>query len=172
MSWKRTSRKVWQLPNGSIPGLSAAAQYGHAGIRCQDRSIKRLLTVQRPPSKWTPQDVNELIYLANTCSSLLRQWPEYSTTARLAIGNEMVAVLAEVKRRKQQHGRYGVTGDEWQALRRSVTELQTWIAESVPAQRLMMAELDVDYCAAREDRRREMEGRACTSSHIAQAAAA
>ncbi|QIY81470.1 hypothetical protein [Chromobacterium violaceum] len=149
MSRKRTARKVWQLPQG-IPGLPVGAAFSPTADRCQSRSIKRLLTAARPAAEWTPHDVNELIFLANTCSTLLRRWPQYDTPARHREGNDMVAVLAEVKRRRQQHGHYGVTGDEWAVLRRTVTSLQCWL-ETVPTQRLFAAEAEVERVAVADD---------------------
>ncbi|MBX9348787.1 hypothetical protein K5M36_16995 [Chromobacterium vaccinii] len=142
MSRKRTPRRVWQLPQG-IPGLPVGAAFSPLADHCQTRSLKRMLTADRPPSDWTPRDVNELIYLCNTVAKLVRRHAEYVTADRLAIGNQLRDVLAEVKRRRREHGHYGLTGDEWKALRRAVATLQSWL-ETVPTQRLFAAETEVD----------------------------
>ncbi|KUM02735.1 hypothetical protein KIF53_15600 [Chromobacterium subtsugae] len=54
-----------------------------------------------------------------------------------------MAVLTEVKRRRREHGHYGITGDEWAVLRRMVADLQGCV-EAVPTQRLFAAEAEVD----------------------------
>ncbi|MBW7567830.1 hypothetical protein KIF53_15595 [Chromobacterium subtsugae] len=69
---KRTPRRHWQMPQG-IPGLPACAEFSPIAERCQSKSIKQLLTAARPAAEWTSHDVNELIYLANTCSELLHR---------------------------------------------------------------------------------------------------
>ena len=146
---KQCKRRPISIPSG-IPGLPVGAAFSPTADRCQSRSIKRLLTAARPAAEWTPHDVNELIFLANTCSTLLRRWPQYDTPARHRDGNDMVAVLAAVKRRRQQHGHYGVTGDEWAVLRRTVAALQGWV-ETVPTQRLFAAEAEVERVAVADD---------------------
>ncbi|KUM02736.1 hypothetical protein AWB61_02955 [Chromobacterium sp. F49] len=60
------------MPQG-IPGLPACAEFSPIAERCQSKSIKQLLTAARPAAEWTSHDVNELIYLANTCSELLHR---------------------------------------------------------------------------------------------------
>nr|WP_199065019.1 hypothetical protein [Chromobacterium sp. ASV5] len=142
MSRKRTHRKVWQLPQG-IPGLPVGAAFSPLADHCQNRSLKRMLTADRPPAEWTPRDVNELIYLSNTIAKLVKRYPEYATDERLATGRELQGVLSEAKRRRREHGHYGLTGGEWTALRRTVATLQSWL-ETVPTQRIFAAEMEVD----------------------------
>ncbi|WP_155295495.1 hypothetical protein [Chromobacterium violaceum] len=142
MSRKRTARRHWQLPQG-IPGMPVGSIMSPLADHCQTRSLKRMLTADRPPMDWTPRDVNELIHLSNTVAKLVKRHAEYATDERLATGRQLQGVLSEVKRRRREHGHYGLTGDEWKTLRRAVATLQSWL-ETVPTQRLFAAEMEVD----------------------------
>lgn len=152
MSRKRTPRRHWPLHHG-ITGLPAGASNSPARDQLTTQGIKRLITAGSSPAGWSSDDANELIALANTVCNLMDGWPEYKTAERLAVGEELEAVLATIKRRRREHGHYGVTGDEWVVLKRTAATLQSWL-ETVPTHRLHAAEKLVS-----DQFRREQQGR-------------
>lgn len=132
-----------------IPGMPLSAEFNPTSSRCTTRSIKRILTADRSPADWSTRDIDELIYQYNTIASLLERYPDYKTPQRKKDAITMLMVLEAIRERRKKTGSYGINGDEWKALRRVVTDLQSWLA-TVPTARVAAAEQHVDRVARRQ----------------------
>ncbi len=135
---QRLKRKVDQAPPNIIAGLPVSVVPGPVRDRLMTKSLKRQMAADTNPSDWSVDQINELIFMHNTIVRALDKRPNASVKKATM---EFCEIIERVRQRKRDHGHYGASGDEWQAIKRHVNTLQTWL-ETLPGGVLFAAEED------------------------------
>lgn len=135
---KRLKHRMDQAPPNIIAGLSVSVVPGIVRDRLMIKSLKRQMAADTNPADWSTDQINELIFMHNTIARALDKRPNASVKQATM---EFCDIIERVRQRKRDHGHYGATGVEWQAIKRHVNTLQTWL-ETLPGGVLFAAEED------------------------------
>lgn len=133
---RRLKQRMDQAPPNICAGLPVSVMPGIVRDRLMTKSLKRQMAADANPADWSTDQINELIFMHNTICRALDKRPNVGVKQAT---QEFCVIIERIRERKCRHGHYGATGEEWQAIKRHVNTLQTYL-ETLPGGVLFAAE--------------------------------